>query len=118
MKLRIIANMKTAEGKLSHEEKVSLKHSFNSGTAAEALNFILERYLEFADLVQVCQELSEESWKSLTLKGLTIQLFYRLLGSYTSLDVNEDTDLSVNYWVTQAFPIMEKLLADSTNLGD
>jgi hypothetical protein len=119
MKLRIKANLRKAEGETISPSGVSaLKEAFEDGTVAEALDFILDRYLDLNDLYPICQKMAETPhlWESVTVKALTIEIFYILIKEIATLNVNNDIDLSVTYWVNQALPIMEKVLADSTEL--
>lgn len=103
---------------LTPQEVAALKEAFEDGTVAEALDFILDRYVDLNELYPICQTIAETEsfWETTTLKALTIKLFYDMVNKIPKLDVNSDLDLSVTYWVNQAMPIMDKVLADSTEL--
>lgn len=123
MKLNIkISMIKKSDLEILDASAVAeLKEAFADGWIAESLDFITSTYVELDDLYDPIQEIVEDPtfWGGdlATVRALTTKLFYRLIPKLSTLDVNEDLDASVTYWVEQATPIISKVLADRSEVN-
>jgi hypothetical protein len=108
---------KAAKNFLTLDQIDILRETFEDGSAAESLDFILDQYVSLEDLYTKLENLSQipEFWGDvLSIHFLAIKLLYNMIRAYPVLNVNEDVDTSVTYWTNQVEDILSKILADKT----